>query len=188
MKADEPKAFCPKAPDPNAPAEDGLPNKEAPIPVGIGGTGGILEGATIDARKGLAPPPPVICGRNPEPRLEPLLKLLLPKLPPAAVEFMVLLKPPVLLNPPVGCEFSVPTLGDCVLKPPNPPVFWVISPNAEPFAGEVADEEDAPAPGPAPVTAGVFGSDAGIGGNDSNNEAPKDEVGLNGFKALNPVV
>ncbi|KDQ27059.1 hypothetical protein PLEOSDRAFT_1089961 [Pleurotus ostreatus PC15] len=67
-----------------------------PVPVGIGGTGGIPEGATIDARNGLAPPPPVICGRNPEPRLEPPPKLLL-----GAVVFMELLNP-VLLNPPVG--------------------------------------------------------------------------------------
>lgn len=75
-----------------------------------------------------------------------------------------------------------------MLKFPKPPVFWVGSPNPEPFVGEVADEDDAPAPGPIPVTAGVFGSDAGMGGNDSNNEAPNEEVGLNGFRALNPVV
>jgi hypothetical protein len=38
-----------------------------------------------------------------------------------------------------------------------------------------------------PVTAGVVGPDPAIGGNDSNNEAPNEEVGLKGFKAVIPV-
>ena len=33
-----------------------------------------------------------------------------------------------------------------------------------------------------PVTAGVTGPDPAIGGKDSNNEVPNDEVGLKGFK------
>jgi len=38
-----------------------------------------------------------------------------------------------------------------------------------------------------PVTAGVVGPEPGIGGSDSNNEAPKEDDGLNGFRPLNPV-
>lgn len=39
-----------------------------------------------------------------------------------------------------------------------------------------------------PVTLGVVGPDCGIGGNDSNKEAPKDDVGLNGLMPLKPVI
>ncbi len=38
-----------------------------------------------------------------------------------------------------------------------------------------------------PVTAGVVGPDPAIGGNDSNNEAPNEEVGLKGFNPVIPV-
>jgi hypothetical protein len=39
-----------------------------------------------------------------------------------------------------------------------------------------------------PVTLGVVGPDCGIGGSDSNKEAPKDDVGLNGLMPLKPVI
>ena len=44
------------------------------------------------------------------------------------------------------------------------------------------EEGGAFAEGGSPVTAGVAGPDPAIGGKDSNNAAPNDEVGLKGFK------
>jgi hypothetical protein len=39
-----------------------------------------------------------------------------------------------------------------------------------------------------PVIAGVVGSDPATGGRDSSNEAPNEDVGLKGFKPVNPVM
>jgi len=39
-----------------------------------------------------------------------------------------------------------------------------------------------------PVALGVVGLDCGIGGSDSNKDAPNDDVGLNGLMPLKPVI
>jgi hypothetical protein len=39
-----------------------------------------------------------------------------------------------------------------------------------------------------PVTAGVVGPDPAIGGRDSSNEAPNEDVGLKGFNPPSPVM
>jgi len=80
--------------------------------------------------------------------------------------------PPSMPDPPL---VDPPKPVGCALKPPKP-VCWLFRvPGAD--NGEVM-----------PVTPGVFGSEPGIGGKDSNNEAPKEEVGLNAFMPVNPVV
>jgi hypothetical protein len=38
------------------------------------------------------------------------------------------------------------------------------------------------------VALGVVGPDCGIGGRDSNKDAPKDDIGLNGLRLLKPVI
>ena len=42
--------------------------------------------------------------------------------------------------------------------------------------------------GDADVAEGVVGPDCGIGGKDSSNEAPNEDVGLKAFKPVKPVV
>jgi len=77
-----------------------------------------------------------------------------------------------------GCMFIAPTpVGCCpVLEAPVPRVVV-------PFGADVEDGLLG-----IPVALGVVGPDCGIGGSDSNKDAPKDDVGLNGLRPLKPVI
>jgi hypothetical protein len=151
-------------------------------------------GVMVDARNGFAAPrprpKPVACGRNPTPIEEPSPVLTVgelvgcaerPKLPPR----------PTVPTPVVNDD----TPPGPVPKPAAPPV-----PVLKPVVGEVTPPRPTP-PGTltplvpdqaggntaaeAASSAGVVGSDCGIGGSDSSSDAPKDEVGL---KALTPAL
>jgi len=75
-----------------------------------------------------------------------------------------------------SCAFKAPTpVGCCPML--ETPVGRV---GVVPFGASVEDG--------LPVTLGVVGLDCGIGGSDSNKDAPKDEVGLNGLRPLKPVI
>lgn len=78
-----------------------------------------------------------------------------------------------------GCELKAPTLAGCCL------MFETPAPKVEVVPLEAGGEDK---PLAVPVTVGVVGADCGIGGSDSNKEAPKDDVGLNGLMPLKPVI
>lgn len=73
----------------------------------------------------------------------------------------------------VGCAFKTPSPLD-----PDPENVDTIPVGCNPVLEG----------GFAPVIAGDVGAEPGIGGNDSINDAPKDEDGLNGFKPEKPVI
>lgn len=128
--------FAPKDVDPLAPAPDGLKFSD-----GVkGGLPPKLSGAPlgdiIDARKGLAAPPPVIWGRRPCPRVE----LLFPKFG-ADVGNMVCVAPPN------GCE----------LDPKEPPYKPPLSGGAVPLTVEPGLPEMAGVVGEEP---GIGGRDS----------------------------
>lgn len=97
------------------------------------------------------------------------------------------------LAPPVAWGLrptpSVGLVSGCELKAPTPvgccPMFETPAPKAEVIPLEVGGEDKLPG---VPVTVGVVGPDCGIGGSDSNKEAPKDDVGLNGLMPLKLVI
>lgn len=78
-----------------------------------------------------------------------------------------------------GCELKVPTPVGCC------PMLETPVPKAEvaPFGADVEEMLLG-----VPVTLGVVGLDCGIGGSDSNKDAPNDDVGLNGLIPLKPVI
>jgi hypothetical protein len=158
-----------------------------------------MPGVMADARNGFAAPrptpKPVACGRSPTPIEEPSPVLAVgelfgcaerPKLPPR----------PAVPPPVVG--------DDTPLKPVPKPAAPLV-PAPKPVVGEVAPPKLALRPTPpgaltplvpvvqaggdaaaeAASSAGVVGSDCGIGGSASRSDAPKDEVGL---KALTPAL
>ena len=131
-------------------------------------------GVIMDARNGFAAPrpKPVACGRSPTPSEEPPPNAVGPPVP-------VPIPAPVGLKP-VGCAAR-----------PRPPRLETppLVPVPKPIVGD--DVPPRPAPSPAVVavgaapSAGVDGSDCGIGGSASSSDAPNDDVGLN---ALTPAV
>ena len=153
-------------------------------------------GVSMDARNGFAAPRPrpVACGRSPTPSEEPPPNAVVPPTP-----IPVPIPAPVGLNP-VGCAARP--------EPPRPAPPLV--PVPKPIVGDDAPPRLAPSPIPAaapapevPVvpingdvvavvaasSAGVDGSDCGIGGSASSKDAPNDDVGLNALTpAVNPVV
>jgi len=152
-------------------------------------------GVIMDARNGFAAPRPrpVACGRSPTPSEEPPPNAVLG--PPVPVPIPIPIPAPVGLKP-VGCAAKP--------RPPRPAPPLV--PVPKPIVGDDAPLRPAPNPAPAgapklevPVlptggnavaveaasSAGVDGSDCGIGGSASSNDAPNDDVGLN---VLTPAV
>lgn len=93
------------------------------------------------------------------------------------------------LAPPVAWGLrptpSVGLVSSCELKAPTPvgccPMFKTPAPKAEVVPLGAGEEDKLPG---VPVAVGVVGPDCGIGGSDSNKEAPKDDVGLNGLMPL----
>lgn len=168
----------------------------------------------MDARNGLATPPPVICGRRPVPRFEPgndegelfrKDKFDKPvgwalRAPNPGVEFapVVVEKAPkgvLLVLDENAVEFDAPgeEFGRLELeidRDANP----LLNPFAvafDPFVGEavpfvvfVPFEKF----NSACSTFGVVDSEPGIGGRVSSSEAPNDDVGLKGLRPENPVV
>ena len=158
-----------------------------------------MPGVMTDARNGFAAPgptpKPVACGRNPTPIEEASPVLAVgelvgfaerPKLPPRpAVPTPVadddtplrpvpkLVAPPVPVPKPVVDEVAPPRLAP---RPTPPGALAPLVPVVQ-AGGDTAAE--------AASSAGVVGSDCGIGGRASRSDAPKDEVGL---KALTPVL
>ena len=137
-------------------------------------------GVSMDARNGFAAPRPrpVACGRSPTPSEEPPPNAAVPPIP-------VPIPAPVGLNP-VGCAARP--------KPPRPAPPLV--PVPKPIVGDDAPPRLAPVVPVVPIngdvvavvaasSAGVDGSDCGIGGSASSKDAPNDDVGLN---ALTPAV
>lgn len=148
-------------------------------------------GVSMDARNGFAAPRPrpVACGRSPTPSEEP---------PPNAV-----VGPPVPV--PIPAPVGLKPVG-CVARPKPPRPAPPLVPVPKPIVGD--DTPLRPTPNPAPAgapklvvpvvptggnvvaveaesSAGVDGSDCGIGGSASSSDAPNDDVGLN---ALTPPV
>lgn len=167
MKAD-PNAATPKAPK-GIPLDEGSPALKFPVPLNVEGEEAELEKAPVlpfirppvakvEARKGFAAPP-VICGRRPAPRLDP------PNPPndaaPVGWEFI-----------PVGCELKADAAAPKEGIPPGAEIG---------VDAATADEEELAVPV-------GFGLEPEIGGKDSNNDAPKDDEGLNALSPLNPVV
>lgn len=154
-----------------------------------------MPGVMADARNGFAAPrprPPVACGRSPTPAVvSPILavgKLVgcaeRPKPPPK----------PAVPTPVVGDDTPlrpVPKPAAPFVPDPKPVVEFTPRPVPSPTppgalmplvpvvqaGGDVAAE--------AASSAGVVGSDCGIGGSASRSDAPKDELGLN---ALTPAL
>lgn len=97
------------------------------------------------------------------------------------------------LAPPVAWGLrptpSVDLISGCELRAPTPvgccPMLETSAPKAEVVPLEAGGEDKLP---DVPVILGVVGPDCGIGGSDSNKEAPKDDVGLNGLMPLKPVI
>lgn len=156
-----------------------------------------MPGVMADARNGFAAPrprPPVACGRSPTPSVvgppSPVLavgKLFgcaeRPKLPPRPAvptpvvgddtPLRLVPKPaaPLVPDPKPVVEFTPrPALG------PSTPGALLLLPVVK-AGGDIAAE--------AALSAGVVGSDCGIGGSASRSDAPKDELGLN---ALTPAL
>lgn len=78
-----------------------------------------------------------------------------------------------------GCKLKVPITVDCC------PILETLAPKAEVVPLEAGGRDRLL---DVPVMLGVVGPDCGIGGSDSNKEAPKDDVGLNGLMPLKPVI
>jgi len=78
----------------------------------------------------------------------------------------------------IGCVFKAPTPVSCcpVLESLAPKVGIVLF-GADAKVGLLG----------VPVALGVVGLDCGIGGSDSNKDAPNDDVGLNGLRPVKPV-
>lgn len=78
-----------------------------------------------------------------------------------------------------GCELKAPTpIGCCPMLETPAPKTEVIPFGVDVEGGLLG----------VPVTLGVVGPDCGIGGSDSNKDAPKEDVGLNGLMPLKPVI
>ena len=160
-----------------------------------------MPGVITEARNGFAAPrptpKPVACGRSPTPSVvgPPSPVLALGELVGCA-ERPKLLPKPAIPTPVVGDDTPL----NPVLKPAAP-----LFPVPKPVVDEVPPPRLGPSPTPpggltplvpvvpagsdtaaeAASSAGVVGSDCGIGGSASRSDAPKDEVGL---KALTPAL
>ena len=160
-----------------------------------------MPGVMTDARNGFAAPrprpKPVACGRSPTPSVvgppSPVLAVgelvgfaERPKLPPKPAIPIPVVGDDTPLNPvpkpaaplvpvtkPVVDDVTPPRLGPS----PTPPGALTPLVPAVPAGSDTAAE--------AASSAGVVGSDCGIGGSASRSDAPKDEVGL---KALTPAL
>lgn len=157
-----------KAPAPSlSPLNDGVDVEKGTSVLDIPFTAeGLDVAANIVARKGFAPPRvPVAWGLRPTPRVDPPFTF-------GKAEDV---------GAPVGCGFIPP---NALLPLPTP------DENVDPFRERLVGREGVDkweAVG-TPVVSGVVAPDWGIGGRDSSNEAPKFEVGLNGFIPPKPVV
>lgn len=155
-----------------------------------------MPGVMTEARNGFAAPgptpKPVACGRSPTPIEE-------PSPVPAVGELVGCAERPKLPPKP---EVPAPVTGDDTpLKPvPKPAAPLVVgevtplrlAPRPTPLGALTplvpADQAGGDAAAEAASSAGVVGSDCGIGGSASRSDAPKDEVGLNALTpALKPV-
>jgi hypothetical protein len=158
-----------------------------------------MPGVMTDARNGFAAPgptpKPVACGRSPTP-------IEGPSPVPAVGELVGCAERPKLPPKPA---VPAPVVGDDTPLRPVPKPAAPLAPVPKPVVGEVTPPRLAPRPTPlgaltplvpvdqaggdtaaeAASSAGVVGSDCGIGGSASRSDAPKDEVGL---KALTPAL
>lgn len=168
---------------------DGAPVGFAPIAPPLNcdcGSGGTplpmppVDELNIDARNGLAAPP-VICGRKPTPTVD----VVAPPMPaaPAGWAFKAP-KPPALGEDDAdGLKLEVPNGGKVEDLPDGEDNEVPREPRDGP--GPVGPFK--PVGGGEDVPEGVGGLDCGIGGSDSSNDAPNEDVGLNALRPVKPV-